>query len=69
MTALHSDPFFDEEDEDEDEEMSFEEWQEFEEERRAEEEATYAATCTCGAWRFAKDGSVIHVADCCCSAQ
>jgi hypothetical protein len=44
-------------------------WREEMEERREEELAERAATCKCGAWQFAKDGSVIHVADCCCGAE
>jgi hypothetical protein len=66
LSKSYDDPFDEEEDDDE---MSFEEWAELEEERREEEEATYAATCTCGAWQFAKDGTVVHIADCFCGAQ
>lgn len=39
------------------------------EEQRLEELAERASFCKCGAWQFAKDGSVIHVADCCCGAE
>lgn len=47
-----------------------EEWDaDDEEERWAEEEAEYAATCTCGAWVFGKDGKVYHIADCFCGAE
>lgn len=38
-------------------------------EQREEEMAMLAASCKCGAWQFAKDGRVIHVADCCCGAE
>lgn len=44
-------------------------WREEMEERKAEELAERAANCKCGAWQFAKDGSVVHVADCCCGAE
>lgn len=39
------------------------------EEQRLEELAERASFCKCGAWQFAKDGSVVHVADCCCGAE
>ena len=38
-------------------------------EQRENELAERAAMCKCGAWQFAKDGTVIHVADCCCGAE
>jgi hypothetical protein len=44
-------------------------WREEMEERRQEELAERAALCKCGAWQFAKNGSVVHVADCCCGAE
>lgn len=44
-------------------------WREEMEERRQEELAERAAMCKCGAWQFAKDGSVVHVSDCCCGAE
>jgi uncharacterized Zn finger protein (UPF0148 family) len=46
-----------------------EDYRERELEQRENELAERAATCKCGAWQFAKDGSVIHVADCCCGAE
>jgi hypothetical protein len=39
------------------------------EEQRFEELAERAALCKCGAWQFAKNGEVVHVADCCCGAE
>ena len=52
-----------------DDEFDIEDWREEQEERKQEELAERAANCTCGAWQFAKDGSVVHVADCCCGAE
>lgn len=56
---------------DDDWEKEFDEdmWREEREEKEYEEMAERAANCKCGAWQFAKDGSVIHVADCCCGAE
>ena len=58
-------------DEDWDEDDYYDEEWEREEimERREEELAERAATCSCGAWVFGKDGKVYHVADCCCGAE
>jgi hypothetical protein len=28
-----------------------------------------ASTCRCGAWKFGKNGVVLHVADCVCGAE
>lgn len=39
------------------------------EERRENERAEIAMNCSCGAWIFAKNGSVLHVADCICGAE
>lgn len=54
-------------------EASFDEDDSFDEdyyiEQRENELAERAAMCKCGAWQFAKDGTVIHVADCCCGAE
>jgi hypothetical protein len=38
-------------------------------EEKENELAERATSCDCGAWQFANDGSVIHVADCCCGAE
>ncbi len=54
--------YYDDEDDDED---YYDDWQE----RHEEELAERAASCKCGAWQIAKDGSVVHVADCCCGAE
>jgi hypothetical protein len=56
--------FYDEDDD----EPDFEDWALMEEEEIEEREAMYAATCTCGAWQFGKNGPV-HIADCCCGAE
>ena len=55
--------------EDEYEREDEEDYRERMEEQRLEELAERAALCKCGAWQFAKDGSVVHVADCCCGAE
>jgi hypothetical protein len=57
------------EDDDEWEGFNEEDWREEQAERKLEELAERAALCTCGAWQFAKDGSVVHVADCYCGAE
>lgn len=54
---------------DEEEDFDFDGWFEDEKERRMEQEAFYASTCTCGAWQFNSKGYAVHVADCCCGAQ
>jgi uncharacterized Zn finger protein (UPF0148 family) len=51
------------------EDFDEDDWREEMEERRQEELAERAALCKCGAWQFAKNGSVVHVADCCCGAE
>ena len=32
-------------------------------------EIDFATDCKCGAWVFAKDGSILHIADCVCGAE
>jgi len=41
----------------------------FYQEQRERELEERAANCECGAWQMAKNGEVIHVADCCCGAE
>lgn len=53
----------------EDDDYDEDDWREEQEERRLEELAERAATCRCGAWQFAKNGEVVHVADCYCGAE
>lgn len=43
--------------------------EEYYKEKREEELAERAESCICGAWQFAKNGTVIHVADCYCGAE
>jgi len=43
--------------------------EDFYQEQRERELEERAANCECGAWQMAKNGEVIHVADCCCGAE
>jgi uncharacterized Zn finger protein (UPF0148 family) len=43
--------------------------EDFYQEQREMELGQRAANCKCGAWQMAKNGEVIHVADCCCGAE
>ena len=43
--------------------------EDFYQEQRERELEERASNCSCGAWQMAKNGEVIHVADCCCGAE